>query len=361
MRQVVCLSGQPWADVPTRTQQLMSRMKDAEVLFFAPPSTHGGRNWKAPGRRLRPGLIAYTLPPEPPAGHPTGFLFRYARSRNTRFLQSRLERHHFHEPLLWCASPAAAAYLDAVAYRGLVYDCDRYWPEIPEQWESELAAAADVVFAASPDLADHLVPCNRNVTLLPNGCNYPMFARDELPRPAALRDLSGPVFGWSGTIWADLDLAPVLNTARSHPDCTVVLVGRAENNPLLPELLAEPNVRFLNFISPVDLPDYLCSFDVCLSLPRRGHPDDDVLPARVFEYLSTGKPIVAMLAPDQVEVFPDVIYSAQTPAEFSLLCARALEETGDWAKSRRRAYGRAAAWSQRAGEVNRILESIGLF
>lgn len=361
MRQVVCLSGQFWADVPTRTQQLMSRMKDAEVLYFAPPAADGDKSRKAPGRKLRPGLIAYTLPPAPPAGPPTGFLARWVQSRNIRFLQSRLERHHFHDPLLWCSSPGAAAYLDALAYRGLVYDCDRYWPEVPEQWESELTAAADVVFAASPDLADHLVPCNRNVTLLPNGCNYPMFARDALPRPKALADLTGPILGWAGTIWADLELAPLLKAARSHPDCTVVLVGRMEKNPLLPALLAEPNVRFLDFVPPVELPDYLCNFDVCLSLLRRSHQDDDVLPARIFEYLSTGKPIVAMLAPDQVEVFPDVIYSAQSPAEFSLLCTRALDETGSWARDRRRAYGRAAAWSQRAGEVNRILESIGLF
>lgn len=361
MRQVVCLSGEPWADVPTRTQQLMCRMQDAEVLFFAPAAARGDKSWKAPGKRLRPGLIAYTLPPAPPAGRPGGFWARRTQARNTRFLQSRLERHRFCEPLLWCSAPEAAAYLDAVAYRGLVYDCDRYWPEVPDQWESELTASADVVFAASPDLADHLCPCSCNVTLLPNGCNYPMFAKENLPRPKAFEDLTGPILGWSGTIWADLDLAPLLNAARSHPDCTVALVGRAENNPLLPELLAEPNVRFLDFISPVDLPDYLCSFDVCLSLLRRSRRDDDVLPARIFEYLSTGRPVVAMIAPDQVEVFPDVVYAAHSPAEFSLLCARALAETGPWARDRRRAYGKAAAWSRRAGEVNRILESIGLF
>ena len=113
-------------------------------------------------------------------------------------------------------------------------------------------------------------------------------------------------------------------------------------------------------VPPVDLPDYLSSFQVCLHLLRRDRLYDDVIPPRLFEYLAAGKPIVAMLTPEQVEHFPDVVYGAHTPAEFNLLCTRALSETGTWAKDRRREYGKAAAWSQRAQEVIRILESIGL-
>ena len=44
-----------------------------------------------------------------------------------------------------------------------------------------------------------------------------------------------------------------------------------------------------------------------------------------------------------------------------LFRSRALEETGTWARDRRREHGKAAAWSLRAQEVNQILESIGLF
>ena len=62
-RQVVCLAGEPWSAIPTRTQQLMSRMKDADVLYFEPPAPRGSDLWKRKGRKLRPGLIAYTLPP----------------------------------------------------------------------------------------------------------------------------------------------------------------------------------------------------------------------------------------------------------------------------------------------------------
>lgn len=358
MRQVVCLADRPWSAVPTRTQQLMTRMKGAEVLYFE-PARRGSGDWKLPGRKLRPGLIAYTLPPN--SAQPGGLLARRDASRSLKFLQSTLEHHSFREPVLWCASPGGAQFLDDFAYRGLVYDCARDWPRYPETWESELATEADVCFAASPDLMRHLSPCSANVTLLPFGCNYPMFAKDDLPVPAPLKRLSGPVFGFLGTLWPDLDLTPLGYLADIRPDSSIVLVGQNRGCHLLPELLTRSNVHYLGPAEPVDVPDYLAHFDVCLYLLRRGRLYDDVISPRMFEYLSSGRPIVAMLRPEQVEHFPDVVYGAHTPQEFALLCSRAQEESGTYARDRRREYGKAAAWSNRANEVNRILESIGLF
>ncbi|MDD5938735.1 MAG: hypothetical protein PUC36_06970 [Clostridiales bacterium] len=359
MRQILCLSDRPWSSVPGRTQQLMTRLKDAEILFCSPAASRRDKSWKEPSRKRRPGLTTCTLPPAPSDEMGRGFFFRRERDRTLRFLQARLERHRFREPLLWCAAPFAAEFLDGLDYRGLVYDCFQDWRDCPDPWERELTEAADVVFAASPALARQRAACNPNVALLPYGCNYPMFSKDGLPRPAGLQNVR-PVLGFAGTIWSDLDLTPLFHAARGCPGACLVLVGRAEDNPMLPALLEEPNVRWFHFIPPVDLPDWICSFDVCLYLQRRGHSGDDVLSPRIFEYLSAGRPIVAMLRPGAVELFPDVVYGAHSPAEFSLLCAHALEETGTWARDRRRRYGQAAAWSSRAAEVSRILESTGL-
>ena len=361
MRQLVCLSGDAWQGVPTRTQQLMSRMKDTEVLFFQPPDPEHPKAWREEGKMLRPGLYVFTMPPVAPPRLSQGLLLRHTRRKLAGFIQARMDRHQFREPVFWSATPAGGQLLDAFACRGLVYDCYRFWPEFPAGWESEIALAADVVFAASPELVEHLAPCSANAVLLPNGANYQMFARDDLPRPPALKDIRGPVLGFMGSLWPDLDLTPARQAALDRPDCTLVLIGPDRGNPQLARLLELPNVRWLDFIPPIELPDYLCSFDVCLYLLRKDGVDDDILQPRIFEYLSTGKPVVSMLHPGQVEHFPDVIYGAHSVAEFSVLCSRALDEAGRWAVDRRRAYGRAAAWSERAREVRRIMESIGLF
>ena len=156
MRQVVCIAAEPWTVLPTRTQQLMSRLENAQVLYFEPPAHRGSDLWKRPGRKLRDQVIVYTLPPMTSPKTPLSLVSHYDATRAVRFLQSKLEKHHFMEPVLWCSSPAGARFLDAIAYRGLVYDCYRDWPRYPESWESELAAEADVAFAASPDLMHHL-------------------------------------------------------------------------------------------------------------------------------------------------------------------------------------------------------------
>ena len=360
MKQFLCFSCEPWRPAPTRTQQLLSRMREAEILFFEPPAPGGGT--RKPGRKVRPGLTVYTLPPILEVEERHAYLFRRNQAKLARFVEEKMARHRFREPALWLTDPRQVHLLDYLAYRGLVYDCDRDWTHLPLRWESDLALAADVIFAASPQLADHLSPCNDNICLLPNGANYPMFSREDTEVPPELRGVAGPLLGYVGTVWRDLDLTPVWKAARQHPEWAFLFVGRLEErNPLLGELQALPNVAFTGWRPLVELPDYLGRVDVCLNLYRRREVGGDVVPQRLYEYLSTGKPIVSMLWEDQVETFPDVISGAHTHAEFIRMCERALEETDDWARRRRRDYGRAAAWSERAGEVCRILRAIGLY
>lgn len=358
LKQIVCLSDAPWSTVPGRTQHLMSRLEGAQVLFFEP----SGGPWlgKRTGRNVRPGLMVYTLPPvlDEEARH--RFLFRQEQRKLARFIEEAMRRHRFRDPVLWCATPRAVHLLDELPCRGVVYDCAQDWSHLPIQWESEMTMAADVVFSASDDLTLHLSPCTENAALLPNGANFHLFSRKGRPVPPALRDLSGPVLGYEGTLWPDLDLSPLLHTARVLPHCTIVLVGRVMRSPQLRHLEQLPNVRLTGFKTPMDLPAYVERFDVCLNL-LRDNEVYDVLPQRIFEYFSTGKPIVSMLRPGQVEPYPDVIYAAHTPAEFARLCADALAEAGSWARERRQAYGARCSWSARARQVESILESIGLF
>ena len=97
-----------------------------------------------------------------------------------------------------------------------------------------------------------------------------------------------------------------------------------------------------------------------MDLLRRDRLDDGVVSTRLYEYLSTGKPVVSMLWPDQVELFPDVVYGAYSEREFLSMCRSALEEDPEFVTQRRRDHGAAAAWSTRSAEVARILTTAGL-
>lgn len=359
MKQYIVLSTDIWQPVPTRTQHLAARLRDGQVLFFEPYHS-GGRKTGREGRLVRPHVKVYTLPPAPLLPERVDYLLRYQGRRMAKYILKIARSNRFTDPILWATCPDQVFLLDHLPFRGLVYDCFADWSNLSPQWEGDLASQADVIFAASPGLAYRLSPCNDNIALLPNGANYPMFSKPGREVPPELGDIRGPVLGWLGTITGNLDLSPVELSAREHPGWTFVLLGHCGEHPRLRKLQSLPNVRILGYRPMVELPDYVARFDLCLDLRRREQDFSDVIPRRIFEYLSTGKPIVTLLAPGQVEEFPDVIYGAHSPEEYSLLCERALKEDKNWVSRRRRDYGAAAAWSSRADEVKRILTAIGL-
>ena len=361
MKEILCLSGEPWSNkLPGRTQQLVSRLRDTRVLYFSPEHSRRGASLLQKGRQARPNVTVYTLPPIPlsiPERH--RFFFRMAWGKVSRFIQDTAERRRFDQPLLWTTHPCHIHLLDTLSYSGLVYDCDRVWDDLPPEWEGSLAHAADVVFAASPLLCDRLSPCSANIALVPNGLNLPLFSPNA-SRPDPMPGVTAPVLGWAGTIRADLDLSPVLCAARDQPDWCFLLLGPVDrNNPFLPQLKRLHNVYLIGPRPLSEVPDWLYRCQVLMDLQRTDQPFDDVVSPRLYEYLATGRPVVSMLWPDQVEQFPDVVYGAHDPDEFTTLCAHAMKEAPGFA-SLRRDRAAQAAWPRRAGEVERILTTAGL-
>ncbi len=358
MKQIVCLSHTPWSSRPTRTQQLMTRLSGANILFFEPPGPKPERK----GRKVRPNITVYQLPNMIDLPFPFRPVTHYNQRRIAACIEAAMEHHRFRNPLLWCTSPENVHQLDYLAYRGLVYDCHRYWSDLPIDWEGELANAADVCFAASEGLLDRLAPCNENLALLPNGVNFPLFCREGAETPAELADLEGrPVVGYVGSLHADLDVSPLLQCADAHPEWTILLIGPVLPSPYFKQLKARRNIRILGERPLVDLPDYLNCCRVCVHLLRDYNEDSDVIPARIYEYLTAGKPVVSMLWKHQTQEFPDVIRSATTPEQFLLQCEAAMQENPVELLPRRRDYGCAAAWDVRAEEVVRILDGNGLY
>ena len=362
MKQILCLSNEAWSATPGRTQQLVSRLKDTQILFFSPAASRRDLSYREKGRKVRPNVTVYTLPPLLlPVDERYSRLFRGGQRKLGQFIAEKAARHRFRSPLLWVSHPEHVHLLDYLDYHGLVYDCDRDWEDYPPLWEGSLANAADLVFAASSQLADRLSPCSPNIAVLPNGVNYPLFANDTAsPRPDPLPGVSGPVLGWAGTIREDLDLSPLLFAAQAQPDWTFLLLGRVEGNRLLHRLHRLPNVIFPGFRPLSEVPDWLYRCDVLLDFLRDDRFDDGVIPTRIYEYLSTGKPVVCLHWPDQVERFPDVVYAAHSGEELLTLCSHALEEVPGFVSQRRRSHAAAAAWPNRAAEVTRILSTAGL-
>ena len=362
MKQLVCLSHTPWRSTPNRTQQLLTRLKDVNILYFEPPVSSGQKGRRDGGHKVRPNIVTYTLPPRLDERVESRLLHRSSLSRQSRFVSKIMQKHRFRDPALWLTSPEYHLLPEAIPHRGLIYDCAREWDDLPLDWESELALHADVIFAASPGLIRRLSPCCDNIALIPNGVNYTMFSQERASHspPRVLARHKGPVLGRVGSITSTLELEPLLFAAAAQPDWTFLLIGSAEEE--IKKLLSHfPNIILTGQIPMVDVPDHLNSCNGCFDLLSRRTKGCDILPTRIYEYLAVGKPLILMIEPEQVEPYPDVIYTATDPSSFLRRCRSALEEDPTWVCERRRAYAQHAQWNLRAEEIQHILEATALF
>ncbi len=350
MKQLICLSTQGWCDIPCRTQQLLGRMRDTKILYFSPKGEHIAPS----GQRVRPNITVYTLPTPLPST--LNLVTAMDAHRVGYFISKMAKKHNFRRPLLWTTCPSQVHLIPHIDHSGLIYDCNQEWDDLPIQWEGKLAHQADVVFVTSKGLEERLSPCSNNIAVIPNGVNFPLFSTHPPAEPHPR-----PIFGWVGRISPDLNLTPLLFAARSRPLWRFLLIGEVEtpHTPHLETLLRLPNVKLHHRQSLSDVPNYLSMCHVLMDLSRGTSAGSDIVPRRIYEYLSTGLPIVSMILPDQVELFPDVIYAAHDELEFLRMCDSALQEAPTFVRDRRRHYGEMASWVNRVADIAQILDTTG--
>lgn len=365
MNQIVCISNTRWEERPGRLDQLLRPLQDAEVLFFEPPqSIFSGLHRPEEGKNVRRGVTAYTLPAH--VNWSEDALPRAERlsARNASYIFSCMMEKGFHDPLLWLCCPNAIGLIDQLPHGGLIYDCDRTWPEQAAAWEAELCSEADVVFAASQPLQERLRLLSSNTALLENGVDYELFsaaARSYESLPADLARVKQPVLGVLGSVDDFTILEPVRYAAAAMPDCSFVFLSAApKTNEGYTALKKLNNVCFLGEKSLRTLPRYLSGFQVCLSLSSERGRTPELIPECIYQYLASGHPIVAMEQPEQLRVFRDVIYYAASELDFLAHCQTALSEEVPQLHSRRQDYARRADWQGRSRELRRILEANGL-
>ena len=382
MKHIVCLSTSPWYPIPTRKQQVMSRLSDAEILYFDPPVTYLAplkdknaqpklRAWKNPGERVAENITVYALPPVLPFFNKFRFINRWNQRKIARYVNKKCRAHGFDAPLLWCYSPTSVDCADRIKRGKLVYDCvDRHSaygglmdPALVDAMEEELAGKADAVFATAQALYARLREYNLKTKLIPNGANFERFFAASRPqeKPADFPAGDGPVFGFVGALQGCIDYGLVAHAAKARPDWRFVFLGRKVPGVDLSALEALPNCHFLGLKPNEQLPAYLAHCDVCLNLFDNSDLSRDVSPLKFFEYLATGKPIVSTPQPLQILQYRGDIHVADGEDAFLAACEAALADADPARKERRIELGRECSWDSRVAEMEAYLREEHIF
>jgi glycosyltransferase involved in cell wall biosynthesis len=275
-------------------------------------------------------------------------------------------------PIAWAMLPTQLAAARALDPRVLVYHAvDDYAanPGVDAVWlracESQMLRVADLVFAASPSLAERLRRERADVGLLANVADVELFSRavtETHAEPPLLAGLRRPRAVYVGNLAAyRFDFAGLRAAARALPEIDFALVGPVGlGDPKAPggpadELAAEPNVRFLGALPQAELPALLAHCDVALLPLLENAHTLSCMPLKLWEYLAAGLPIVARDLPNlrglagarAIRLYAD-------PHELPSAIAAALADSRV-GRAERLELARAHGWPARIAEIRRRL------
>lgn len=234
----------------------------------------------------------------------------------------------------------------------VVYDCMDAYASFgnagrpARELEPDMVAAADLVVCSSQHLRDSILRYGRESVLVRNGVDVSHFERP--PETLAFEKRRPTAGYWGATAeWTDIDL--LVYTARQLPDMDFVLIGEVMRVDVS-TLAALPNVRMIGEVPYSGLPAYLHAFDVCM-LPYRvceyANASD---PMKIWEYLSAGKPVVAVQFPE-IERLKEFITLTTTGEEFVAGLREGLREDDRALRQRRIDYARQNTWQCRGAEL----------
>jgi glycosyltransferase involved in cell wall biosynthesis len=405
-----------WDDQWRRNQfvcaELGRRQPNRKILFLGVP-----RNLT---RLLAAGEIGTILrsPITKVPGHPNITVTRALRVGLERFaagikLNQSITRHHLlnlsrrlelHRPVLWLNPHYATHLIGRMNESSVIYDITDDWisrdqpPWLADQTrrqDEEMCKKANAVIVCSQRLYEMKQPLAAGkLHLIPNGVdaehyravlegNGPLSGplsrysggglgwgsfrreyreRGQTPKAIALPPAAAlwkkPVFGYTGTVHTDrLDVDLVESVARRLTAGTIVFLGPDHLPSAVRQRLEKTGrVVFHDAVPYEHIPQFMRAFDVCITPHRISPFVQSLQPIKLWEYLASGKPIVATPV-SGFRDFPDLVRLAETAEDFAAQLAAAAAE-GSARAPERQAVARDNSWLARVDDIERVLDLV---
>lgn len=386
-RNVVCFSTADWdTPLPTNKHQLMRRLaRRNRVLYVETLGTRAPRAASKTdvlriGRRLkrafegsvRRSAHLWTISPVVRPDWSTAPARAINRAAFAAQAGGVLE--HFPRPIAWVYSPYAVHLLDRLDPAAVVYHMVDDLAAVPganaealREAEARLIARADCVFCTERSLFDRARAINAAARFMPNVADYRHFSRVPAKagdgRLARLRSMPRPRILFSGNIAPHkVDLRMIARIAMRRRGWQVVLVGPvwegADAGPDLKRLEALPNVWLAGHVPYAELPAWLHEADVLMIPYVRNDATRAVFPLKFFEYMATGRPVVASPLPSLLPYEP-AVRLADTPDEWIAALEESLADDAEFAEQRR-VLARRNTWEARLREMEaEIMAAMG--
>lgn len=262
--------------------------------------------------------------------------------------------------------------------KSIYYNLDDYsdnWPSRVKamvEWERETVRITDLTICIAQHRQEELrkrAPENgARILHLPLGCT-PQFMSDASAKreiPIALQKVRRPLAGYIGALNSRFDFEFLCEVAERLPDVNFVLGGKVPSREQgsaswwsgCERARGLANVHFIGWVEHDRLGDYLNSFDLLLMCYSDCRFNRNASPAKLWDYLGTGLPVVANDRNPETLLWREVIHIGEDPEMF----ARKLRDglTGESAalRERRLAFARAHTWEELSKRLEQLVKEV---
>lgn len=259
--------------------------------------------------------------------------------------------------LIHALNPVVSVYYNQDDYR---HHWRRHALRVPE-WETQTVDSANLTIC----IAAHRVKVLREqhprkadrIHHLPIGCTPEFMASTSDFAVAA----HSPRAGYIGALNYRFDFALLAEVAARLPFVEFVLGGRvqedgdAEWRAGLERARQQPNVKFLGWVEHTQLGQHMAGFNVLLMPYSYCNFNTNACPSKLWDYLGSGKPIVANEANPETLLYNEVVRVASTAERFASEIRCALTEDRTELRERRLAVAREHTWEKLSARLQRLL------
>jgi len=263
---------------------------------------------------------------------------------------------HSRPRILWLTVPSHINLIHQYSPDLVIYDAVDEPTEEFASWASyypSIIKHAQIIFASSQSIYEHLSSLHSNVYLVRNGVDFQHFnGHANNQRPRDLPPSNTTLIGYSGAIapWLDWPLLELV--CRENPNLKFIFLGSLFQLPRFP--LKEKNAIYLGHKHYSQLPSYLHNFDIGLIPFRLTSMTKGCNPLKLYEYYACGLPVFGTPLPELLSI-PHV-YLESDPSHFAARLSSLTRCPDSWNQQRIH-FAQKNDWSERAKKIAQIIDN----
>lgn len=168
--------------------------------------------------------------------------------------------------------------------------------------QNKLLERADIAFATSKELYEDIKKIKPVSYYIPHGVDVDMYLKNDKPHHRVFKHLEKirkPILGYLGSIQHKIDFELLRYIAASHPEWSLVLVGKTAINNATDmsawnELKEMENVHYFKEVERECIPSILNHFNICMLPFKKIEWQHYAANLKIWEYLAAGKPMLAI-------------------------------------------------------------------